>query len=272
MPIVTLKTGIDCYYEESGAGEPVLLISGAGADHKEWVLQVPELSREFRVIAFDNRGIGRSSAPAEKESYSIPLLACDTLALMESLGIDRAHIIGQSLGSAVAQELALRHPARVRSLQLCVTWGRSDARIRNICRVMSILIEKGMMEEYIHFNYTLAYSPALMEAQPLFIDEIYRSMVTENSFASKPHGLLGQWRAVYHHDALDRLKTLKTPTLVVTGEGDILVHPEYPAQVAGLIPHALFHKFQGKCASHLLHIEMAPLYNQLSLDFLRAYK
>jgi len=274
MPIATLNTGIRCYYEEAGppGGEPLILISGACADHSEWVLQVPAFSEEFRVISFDNRGIGRSDAPADRESYSITQMAGDTMALMDALGIGRAHFIGQSMGSAIGQELALAHPERVHSLQLVVTWGRSDARIRNICHNMSILVEMGRMKDYVDYNYTHAYSPALLEAQPRLIDEIYRTMISENVHAPTRAGLLGQWHAVSRHDAMDRLSGLRVPTCVVTGEGDILVHPDYSKAVADRVPHALFHRFQGACASHLLHIEMAPLYNRLTLDFLRAYR
>src|SRR4030042_44871 len=107
---------IQLYYEEYGQGEPLLLIMGLGASTLSWSEQVRTFGREFRVIAFDNRGAGRSDKPAVR--YNIALFADDTAGLMDALGIDSAHVYGQSMGGFIAQELALRHPQRVRTLVL----------------------------------------------------------------------------------------------------------------------------------------------------------
>ena len=107
---------IQLYYEEQGRGEPLLLVMGLGASTLSWSEQIPTFGREFRVIAFDNRGAGRSDKPAVR--YNIALFADDTAGLMDALGIDSAHVYGQSMGGFIAQELALRHPQRVRTLVL----------------------------------------------------------------------------------------------------------------------------------------------------------
>lgn len=272
MPIVRLKTGINCYYEETGAGDPVIFIAGVGADHTAWIPQVAEYSRLYRVITLDNRGIGRSDAPERVDAYTAAAMAEDTAALMDVIGIGKAHVIGQSLGSAIAQELALNYPQKLRTLQLAVSWGRSDERIRNLSRVMSILIERGLMEEYTAYIYTLAFSPHLFEAVPDLIHQLYRTNILENTNRPGRYGLLGQWHAVCCHDALDRIGDLHIPTQVITGEGDMLIHPLYAMKVADSIKGSRFHRFKGEKASHLLHLEMARHFNMITLEFLKNHQ
>jgi pimeloyl-ACP methyl ester carboxylesterase len=268
MPRIELKTGITMYYEEAGYGEPLVLIAGTGADHTTWVLQVPEFSKHFRVISLDNRGSGQSDCPAGSDSYSVSLMADDVAALLDALSIDKAHIAGQSLGSAIAQELAINHPHRLKTLQLHVTWGRSDERIKQISRSMRIILEKASLKDYHLFIYSLAFSPALIEKQPAFLETFYDESVVKNAFSSPCEGLMGQWDAVFHHDAEERLVTIQAPTLVCAAEGDVLVHQDYARRVAGRIKNCVFHLFSGPCSSHLVNIEMAPIFNRVVLEFL----
>jgi pimeloyl-ACP methyl ester carboxylesterase len=268
MPRAHLKTGITMYYEELGSGEPLVLIAGTGADHATWVLQVPEFSKSFRVITLDNRGSGQSECPDAAENYSVSLMADDVAALLDFLAIDRAHIAGQSLGSAISQEFAINHPDRVKTLQLHVTWGKSDDRIRQIANSMRIILEKGTLRDYFLFIYSLAFSPALMEKQPGFLETFYQESVVKNDFPPTLKGLMGQWNAVFHHDAEARLAKIAAPTLICAAEGDILVHQDYARRVASKIRSSIFHLFRGPCSSHLVNIEMAPLFNRLVREFL----
>jgi len=272
MPVIGLKSGTSLYYEEHGRGEPLILIAGAGADHTAWVVQVPEFSKSYRVITFDSRGMGSSTCPENDEEYTPAVMAHDVLELMDGLSVPRAHLMGQSLGSAVAQEVALAGRERIISLQLVVTWAKSDIRIKQICSTMRTLLSRASLEEYYYFCYAIAFSPALLEAQPLFLERYCSSSIDENGAAPSLSGLMGHWHAVNCHDAADRLSSLKIPVLVIAGEGDILVHKEYGRRVAELIPGAYFHCFGGPCSSHLLHIEMAPLFNSLSIEFLNSHK
>src|SRR5262245_65021527 len=94
---------IEIYYEEHGSGDPLLLIMGLAADSQAWVFQLPAFAERFRTIAFDNRGVGRSSKPAGP--YSIHQMADEAAALLDHLGIESAHVIGVSMGGMIAQEL-----------------------------------------------------------------------------------------------------------------------------------------------------------------------
>ena len=118
MPKVSVN-GFSLYYEIQGDGEPVVLIPGFAAGRETWVLQTPSLSRDFRVITFDPRGVSESEKPEGPQSIS--LLADDLAHLLQALGISKAHIVGASFGGFVAQEFALRYPFMTRKLVLCCT-------------------------------------------------------------------------------------------------------------------------------------------------------
>ena len=133
------SNGQKLYYEIHGEGEPLLLIMGLGGDATGWMLQIPALSKHFKVVAFDNRDVGRSSLA--KGSYSIADMAEDTAGLMDALGIKKAHILGGSMGGAIAQELVLRHPDKVRKLILACTMGQF-ARFRINMLEPAIFIKK----------------------------------------------------------------------------------------------------------------------------------
>jgi pimeloyl-ACP methyl ester carboxylesterase len=118
MPTVHVN-GVKLYYETYGQGEALLLIAGIGYGTWLWAKQIPELSKYFSVIAFDNRGVGRSDKPDIE--YTISLLASDAYELLRALNVERAHILGISLGGFIAQQLALDHPEIVNKLILCST-------------------------------------------------------------------------------------------------------------------------------------------------------
>src|SRR5690349_18217962 len=115
----TTSNGIELYYEIYGEGKPLVLISGLGYSLWQWHRVVPLLAEHFQVITFDNRGVGQSEKPAGP--YSAQILAADTVGLLDALQIERAIILGHSMGGFIAQALALDFPGRVEKLILCST-------------------------------------------------------------------------------------------------------------------------------------------------------
>ena len=115
MPYQTVSNNVKLYYERRGNGPPLLLIMGTGLDHTCWNAQVDAYAPQYDCIAFDNRGTGRSEAP--DEPITMQQLAVDTAGLTDGLGISRAHVSGLSLGSCVAQELALMRPELVATVE-----------------------------------------------------------------------------------------------------------------------------------------------------------
>jgi pimeloyl-ACP methyl ester carboxylesterase len=166
MPTVALPTGVALYFEEHGSGEPLLLIAGTGADHAIWDATTEAFEERYRVITFDNRGTGLSDHPPDALNYSMKLLADDAAALLKALEIERAHISGNSLGSTIAQELAINHPEKVASLQLHCTWGRTDAWLDRLFRSMAYPVEHGDLDAFVEAAFMWADEPYLPQRFP----------------------------------------------------------------------------------------------------------
>lgn len=268
MPHVAINDALDIHYQERGRGEPLLLIMGTGADHTFWGYQVPAFAEHYRVIVYDARGVGQSRCTAPPEQCTMANMADDAAGLLAALGIEAAHISGLSLGSTVAQELALRHPGQVRSLQLHGTWGRSDDWFRRMIDTLEAPIRTADdRQAFIRTALMWILSPAFLETQPGQVLEM------EESFVNGPYpptrdGLLGHFHADKHHDALDRLEKIAVPTLVTCGQQDGQVPQRYGRQVVERIPHARWHLFSGPAASHLACMEMPDAFNRVCLDFL----
>lgn len=268
MPFADIQGGLRLYYQQRGEGEPLLLIMGTGADHTFWGMQVPAFSEKYRVIVYDARGVGRSQTPGPPETCTMAAMADDAAGLLAALGIPRAHISGLSLGSTVAQELALRHPQMVSSLQLHGTWGRSDDWF---CRMIDTLEYPVRHQDdrraFIRFALMWILSPSFLEHQAEQVRAMEESFVC-GPFPPTRDGLLGHFHADRTHDALERLGSIRVPALVTAGECDVQVPPRYGRQVTDAIPEARWHLFRGSCASHLTCLEMAEDFNRVGLEFL----
>jgi len=253
---------INIYYEEAGSGTPLLLITGLGADLQSWANTAPALAKAHRVITFDNRGAGRTGAP--DKPYSIDEMAEDACALLQSLGIAKAHVLGFSMGGAVAQELALNHPATVDKLILLSTMPRLDGYGRSLVRNLIDARRSSMSrEQNVRLMGTLVYSPALLDDPARLEGAIQNSL--RNPYPQQDHAFIRQATAILGFDAHDRLKGLKQETLVVTGSDDVLVPPRNAKELASLIPNAKLVELPG---GHVGAMEFAADYNKAFLEFL----
>jgi len=139
MPLISIG---DCslYYERRGVGFPVLFVSGLAGFASFWQDQVPTFARRFEVITFDHRGIGQSDQA--RLGWSVERLAVDVVGLMDALRIKRAHLVGHSTGGAIAQVLAIEHPARLASVVLSATWTKTDAYFRRLFALRKEVLQR----------------------------------------------------------------------------------------------------------------------------------
>ncbi len=158
--------GIDIYFEIHGSGPPLVLIMGLRRNAEWWWRQIPELSKHFTVIAFDNRGAGRSDKP--ETDYSIRLFADDTAGLMEFLNIPRAHILGISMGGYIAQEFAINYPDKVNGLILgCTSCGGNRAVSMSEDRIEKFQAIEGLTpEQILRNNMDLYFSDRFVREHP----------------------------------------------------------------------------------------------------------
>jgi pimeloyl-ACP methyl ester carboxylesterase len=262
MPTTSVN-GIDLHYVEAGDGDPLLLIMGFGGDHLAWAFQVPAFSAGFRVISFDNRGAGRSAVP--DAPYTTGLMADDALGLLDALGVDRAHVLGVSMGGMIAQELALNHPRRVRSLQLHCTYARSDAYVRALMDVWHAVRVKATAEEWLRTVALWLFSPLTFARRPELIEAVIQTGLA-NPHPFSLTGFVRQGEAVRGHDALGRLGTLTCPTLVSVGDHDILVPSRFSREIAAAVPGAELRVIED--VGHAYFWEQADVFNAMCLDFL----
>jgi pimeloyl-ACP methyl ester carboxylesterase len=223
---------LELFYEIDGAGEPVLLLMGLGGEHRAWDLQRSELARRYRLVLLDNRDAGASGEA--RASYGTADMAADALALMDHLGVERFHVIGASMGGAIAQQLALQAPARVASLVLIATWGRTDAFLRAIFASWRLMVERLAPEEFLAAQAPWAFTHRFL-ASPS--PEVVKAQATlrEQGGLKSVAAYQRQVDACLAHDVLGTLVVLQTPALVLVGEDDILTPPRYSrALVAAL--------------------------------------
>lgn len=262
MPTARVN-GIDLHYIEAGGGDPLLLIMGFGGDHLAWAFQTPVFAQQYRVIAFDNRGAGQSAVP--DVPYTTRMMADDAVGLLDHLEIERAHVLGVSMGGMIAQELALNHPRRVRSLQLHCTLARPDRYMHAVIENWRVVRSNVTPEEWMRIVALWLFSPVTYAERPEFVEIVIQTGI------ANPHpftltGFVRQGDAVRTHDTLDRLGKLGAPVLVSVGDDDILVPARFSRTLAAAIPGATLQTLDG--AGHCHFWERPDAFNAMCLQFL----
>jgi 3-oxoadipate enol-lactonase len=229
-------------YERAGAGEPLLLIQGMSANHLAWGRPFSSLlEQSFEVISFDNRGMGLS-APVS-EGFSIAEMAADTAALLDALEIESAHVLGISMGGMIAQELALAHPGRLRSLTLgCTYCGGPGSQLMDPADFQGLVeaMASGDRQRVHLAMYELNLSPGFRAEESRFAE--FAEMAEA---LPAPRETIGfQVQAIAAHDTSARLAEIAAPALVLHGTVDrVLGYPNGPL-VASLIPGARLETFK----------------------------
>lgn len=259
MP-VTHNQGAELWWSEGGAGDPLLLIMGLGYTHEMWYRVRPMLEPHFRVIFFDNRGVGRSSVTPGP--YTIPLLAADAAAVMDAAGVAQAHIVGISMGGMIAQEFALAYPERVRKLVLgCTT-----------CGYLSAVQASPLVQERLRQRATMTPEEgAWLMAPHLYDPGTPRERVAEDiAIRVKTYpsaaGYLAQVAAVMAWSACDRIGGIQAPALVIHGESDEMVPAANAPVIHKAIPGSRLVLL--KNASHIFFTDQPEASRAALLDFL----
>ena len=255
MPELTRPDGCRLYYETHGdpSQEPLILLEGMGGDIPGWRRNTPHFAAELFVIAYDFRGNGRSDAP--DEPMTMRTFVDDTIALLDHLGVDRAHVYGQSFGGMVAQELVLEHPERVRTLILAATHAGKEFFVP-----VRTTVSKGK-------PFLALYSERFAAEHPEHVAEDLR---VGSRQPQRPKARRRQWEAMRGFDVGGRLWEIERPTLVLHGTEDRTVAPENGYILAERIPNAELHLLEG--AGHLYHSERVEEADQAVLDFIRRHR
>jgi 3-oxoadipate enol-lactonase len=230
------EAGAEVYWERSGAGEPLLLIQGMSGTHLTW--GEPFLSRlrpDFDCVVFDNRGIGNS--PVVEAPFTIADLAADALAVMDAAGLETAHVLGISMGGMTAQELALAHPDRLRSLTLGCTYPGGPGSSLIAPEDAGPLLEamsSGNLDRALEAMYEINLSPGFRADEAHFTD--FSTMA--KALPARQQTVQLQLGAIGGHDTQSRLAEIAAPTLVVHGTADKLIPVANGELIASLIPGA----------------------------------
>jgi 3-oxoadipate enol-lactonase len=261
MP-TTAANGQTIYYEVHGEGEPLICVMGLAADTLAWALQVPAFSARHRTVVFDNRDVGRSSM--SEGSYEISDMAADTLALADVLELDSFHLLGVSMGGAIAQEMALAAPERVRTLTLAVSFAAGGRWSRTLSDVWGARVGRMSREERIDELMLLTLSEAFFEN----VEGVawLRGIMLQNPHPQPAEAFARQLDAAGRHDARAGLPSLDMPTHVIGAEHDILVPVWKSKELAELIPGARLTVLDA--CPHGLNVERAEEFNRAVLDFI----
>src|SRR5439155_294031 len=242
---------INIYYEVFGQGEPLLMIMGLNGNLLNWGPVVPaRLAEQYQVILFDNRGAGRTDQPPGP--YTMAQMADAAAALLDALNVDRAHVFGCSMGGMIAQHLALDHPAKLRRLVLGCSMVGGSHTVQAEPEVLAYLApQPGLTPfEAAWRGVPITYPPEFIEANREMLEELIRTGV---QYPSQPHAYEAQLGAImYTHDTYDRLPEIQAPTLVLTGNRDVLIPPENSQILAERMPNAQLHEIEG--AGHVFWI------------------
>ena len=227
---------VELAYDTAGDdGTPVLLIMGFAVRGNAWRRQIPALSAQHRVIWFDNRGVGDTVAP--RRPVSIRAFADDAAALLDHLGVERAHVVGISIGGMIAQHVAHRHPDRLRSLTLIATHAGGRRAVLPTAQGLRLFLQANFdRRQRGDALLNLLMTPEFLETADR--ERIKADLAEELGIRS---GLarLGQLGAVLSHDMRRHLPRLgQVPTLVIKPDRDVLIHPRNSDHLARRIPGA----------------------------------
>ena len=268
MPTVKVNESINIYYEIHGDGFPLVMIIGLGSNLVWWDEKLLEVvSSKYKTVIFDNRGSGRTDKP--DMNYSMRMFADDAIGLMDELNIERAYMLGISMGGMIAQELALHYPERVEKLVLCATNSGLSLKIRILAKIalgIAKLIYKRRLktpERALEFVFSGVFTPEFIKENPDYIRERKEKLLAH---VSPFEDYFRQAKAILKFNTRKRLKNIETPTLILHGKKDSLVSYKRGLELAGLIPNSRLFSFEN--SGHAVFTHEPEKVIKTILDFL----
>jgi pimeloyl-ACP methyl ester carboxylesterase len=256
-----VSNGIRIHYEEQGRGDPLILIMGLGAPGSRWKDHAAAYEKHFRCILVDNRGAGESDRPLGP--YTTKMMADDTAGLMLALGLENARIAGISMGSAIAQELALSYPKKVRSLVLVSSWSRSDRYTQTVFEHFKKMRELASPADFTQLlQLWIASAP--------YYEEHFEEMMGDQTKAQEDYmpvdAFQAQSDACSMHNTFDRLDMITAPTLLTVGDADIFTPLRLTVEMQERMSGSEMVVFKG--LGHIHHWEDLERFNDLTMKFL----
>ena len=269
MGYATTDDGVRLYWEETGSGSPVLLVHEFAGDHRSWEPQVRELSRRHRCVTYDARGYPPSAVPTEPGRYSQERAVADAVAVLDHLGIDRAHVVGLSMGGFCALHLGLRHPERALSLTVAGCGYGAPPEVRErwtaeseaTARAFETEGSAATAERYLLGPARLQH----LRKDPRSWEESKRWLAGHSAVGSALTLRGVQMRRPSLYDLTDQLGSLLVPVLLVTGDEDegcldpnLMLKRTIPTAALAVLP----------ATGHACNLEEPALFNRLVLDFI----
>lgn len=232
MPLLQFDWG-RLAYDSAGSGFPVLLVSGLNGLAAPWAPQVEALKQRYRIVTHDHRGVGRSDQWTG--SYSVAQMTQDVVGLMDQLGITRAHVVGHSLGGAIAQTLAIEHPHRVAGLVIYASWGRRDPFFEQVMTMRRRVLDTMGTDFFIHTTPLLLYPPAWISANQ---DFLAKAEAAAKAAFPGVATLGGRIDSCIAFDRWNELPRITSRTLVLCARDDVSTPPNLSEELARRIPGA----------------------------------
>jgi pimeloyl-ACP methyl ester carboxylesterase len=269
MPFATTDDGVKLYYEETGAGAPIVFVHEFAADHRSWEMQMRHFGQRYRCITFSARGYPPSDVPEKPESYSQNRATDDILAVMDHLKIDKAHVVGLSMGGFATLHFGFRHPARALSLVVAgVGYGAEKEQQAKFKGEVEVVAKSLLNEGMEKFAGKYAYGPTRVQFEnkdPRGFAQFKKELGEHSALgsANTQVGVQGERPSLY--DLLDKMRAMTMPTLVLTGDEDwpclapsVLMKREIPSAALAVMPNC----------GHTINLEDPDLFNQIVGDFI----
>lgn len=269
MAYATTDDGVKLYYEETGAGAPIVFVHEFAADHRSWEMQMRHFGQRYRCITYGARGYPPSDVPEKPDSYSQNRATDDILAVMDALKIDKAHVVGLSMGGFASLHFGFRHPARARSLVVAgVGYGAEKHETAKFKAEVGIVAKSLLEEGMAAFAGKYAYGPTRVQFEnkdPRGFAQFKKELAEHSALGSANTQLGCQGERPSLYDLVDKMRAMTVPTLVLTGDEDwpclapsMLMKREIPSAALAVMPNC----------GHTINLEDPDQFNRIVGDFI----